>query len=114
MAAIHNYTWDQGADLVIALIYKKGPVDSATPVDMTGYSVRMDIVAQSGQRLYTFNSAELDDVSNIETPVPDTNTEFKLGPDGLIRLTVPRSITLPGGRVVPVTNRQSTSVEFQL
>lgn len=99
MAAIHNYMWDQGADLEILMLYKKGPVDNALPVNLTGYSVRMDIVGQSGQRLYTFNSEELDDVNNETAPVPDTNMEFFLGPEGQIKLIVPRRITLPGGEL---------------
>jgi hypothetical protein len=107
MAQTQNFTWDQGADLTIALNYKEGAtVDAATLVDLSsGYSVRMDLVVPSSkQRIYTFNSSNIADVDSI---IPgnqaDTTTEGVLtsGTDGKgnIQITVPRSLTLPGGSV---------------
>jgi hypothetical protein len=107
MAQVQNFTWDQGADLKVQLIYKEGDtVNSAVPVDLsTGYSVRMDIVlvdpaTNAKERLYTFNSDVVDD-ADWETPgdQPDSLTEGTLGPgsdtEPNINITVPRSITLP-------------------
>lgn len=98
MAGIHNYTWAQGEDLVMSLVYKSGPLGAEAPVDLTGYSLRMDIALSDGTRVYTFNSEDIADVDNV-TPgdTPDTNLEVTLGTAGEINITVPRSVTLPDG-----------------
>lgn len=95
MAAIQNYTWIQGEDLLMTLIYKVGETpETATPVDLTGYSLRMDVASQgaSPTRLYTLNSDELVDPA-------DTTTEATLLADGTINIAIPRSVTLPGGEL---------------
>lgn len=94
--ATYNWTWQQGADLVMSLIYKEGPAGSETPVNLTGYSVRMDLV-HSGTRIYTFNSDDIPVVGVDETGAADN--EAVLGTDGTINIVVPRDITLPGGEV---------------
>lgn len=98
MVATHNYTWEQGEDLQLLLVYKTGLPGQETPVVLTNYSVRMDIVTPTNQRRFTFNSAEIADVDPT-TPgaEPDNQVESTLGADGTITITVPRSLTLPGG-----------------
>lgn len=97
MAATFNYTWGQGEDLVLSMLYKEGPVGAEVPVDLTGYSLRMDIVTPNGDRRYTFNSEDIPDVDPGAGTTPDTDKEAVLGADGTINITVPRSLTLPGG-----------------
>lgn len=106
MAQTANFTWGQGEDLTVALIYKEGPVGNEVVVDLSsGYEVRMDIVVPATkQRVYTFNTAALDDVDS-ETPgdQPDAVVEGTLGSgsggSANINISVPRSLTLPGGAV---------------
>lgn len=90
MAANYSYTWAQGEDLVLSMLYKAGLPGAEVPVDLTEYSLRMDIVTPTGQKRYTFNSDVL---------VGDTVTEATLGADGLISITIPRSLTLEGGAI---------------
>lgn len=97
----HDYTWEQGTDLDINLIYKEGPAGSETPVDLTvaGTEVRMDI-ALDGQRLYTFNSAAIADIDGSGPGTTgDTDLEAVLGADGSINIAVPRSLTLGTGPI---------------
>lgn len=99
----HAYQWEQGTDLVLKLIYRTGPdAQNMTPVDLTGYDVRMDIRATnaSGAHVWTFNSADIVDVDPV-TPgdQADTVHEAVLGVDGSIEITVPRSLTLPDGAI---------------
>lgn len=107
MAQTQNFTWDQGSDLKVQLIYKEGAdALSAVAIDLsTGYAVRMDLVSPTTKEIiYTFNSADITDVDPI-TPSdqPDTTLEGTLtsGAGGTpnISITVPRAITLPGGVV---------------
>jgi hypothetical protein len=105
---IHAYQWEQGTDLVLKLVYRTGPnAQSMTPVDLTGYAVRMDMKAtnSAGERVWTFNSSDIDDVDPI-TPgdQPDSTQEIILGVDGTISITVPRALTLPGGSVYEKMN----------
>lgn len=107
MAQTKAFTWDQGADLNVKLIYKEGAtVETAAVVDLSAnYSVRMDIVVPATkERIYTFNSASLADVDPITAGAqPDSVIEGVLssGAGGTpnISIAVPRSLTLPGGAV---------------
>lgn len=97
MASIYNYTWDQGADLVLTMVYKVGPdAASAEAVDLTGYSVRMDIRKDTidGTRVWTFNSADIAGDVAVDVTGPADN-EATLGADGTITINVPRALTLP-------------------
>lgn len=99
----YNYTWEQGADLEIQIVYKESVGGApATPKDLTGYSVRMDIRATDvlGTRIYTFNSDEITDLDG-SGPGSDTDviTEITPGADGTITIVVPRSLTIQGGPV---------------
>jgi hypothetical protein len=94
----YNYTWEQGSDLPVQIIYKEG--DPAVAVDLTadppGYAVRMDIrvATVSGALVYTFNSVDIEEIE------PDDLTqEVTLGAAGEINIQVPRSLTLLGGTV---------------
>lgn len=92
-----DFVWQQGDDFVISMTYKEGPdAQSVVPVDLTGWSVRMDIKTTSGVRLYTFNSQSIQDTDPLTAgDQSDAVTEAVLGSDGTILITVPRSITLP-------------------
>lgn len=93
----YNFVWEQGDDLTVSLIYREGPTGSEMPVNLTGYSVRMDIVAGT-QRIFTFNSASIADVDpDIAGAQPDSQIDATVGTDGTIKFAVPRSLTLPGG-----------------
>jgi hypothetical protein len=102
--ASKDFTWEQGEDLEIAIIYKTGTSEAnATPKDLTGYSVRMDIRATdvSGNRIYTFNS---EDVIDLDGAGPNSDDDVvkeisQPGADGMIRITVPRSLTVQGGPI---------------
>lgn len=99
----YAYVWEQGADLVMQMVYKTGAdVGSATPVDLTGYNVRMDI-SDGTTRVYSFNSVALTDV----TPT-DSTLEATLDSSGNINITVPRSLTLTGGAVYTAMNAGKT------
>jgi hypothetical protein len=106
MTQIHNFTWEQGADLPIKMVYKEGEtVATAVPIDLSSnYSVRMDIVLVNSQgikeRLYTFNSEEIPDVDEADGDQPDGapfESTLSSGAGGTpnIAIKVPRSITLP-------------------
>lgn len=97
--AVYNWTWQQGADLVMSLVYKEGPTGSETPVNLTGYSVRMDLV-YAGARIFTFNSDDIAEAGVDETGA--TDNEATLGTDGTINIVVPRDITLPTGEVYAI------------
>lgn len=87
----HNYEWPQGEDLEVSFLYKVGPVGSEVPVDLTGYTVRMDIVhPTSGNVIFTFNTADQADPDEVTVNNPDT---------GYVLVVVPRSITLPDGEL---------------
>jgi hypothetical protein len=97
----HNFTWRQGTDLTISLVYKSGPDGEEVPVNLTNYAVRMDMktaIGAGGIHVFTFNSEDI-----VETPPVDTtgatDNEATLGSEGQINIVVPRSITLSGGAV---------------
>jgi hypothetical protein len=104
MAQAENFIWPQGEDLKVELIYKEGPDGSEVVVPLnTGYAVRMDIV-NAATRLYTFNSEAIADVDPIITAAqPDNVVEGVLssgaGDTPNISITIPRSLTLPGGAI---------------
>lgn len=82
---IHNYNWPQGADLTLGFRCLSGD----QPVDLEGYSVRMDMVnPTTGAVLFTFNTAEQDNEDEIFV---------NAGGTGRIVIRVPRTLTLPSG-----------------
>lgn len=93
--AEQNWTWEQGADLVMSMIYRTGPQGEETPVDLSDYSLRMDVV-YNGTRMFTFNSSDIPGDTSVDQVGPADN-EATLGNDGTIRIAVPRSLTLEGG-----------------
>ena len=103
----HDYEWEQGADLVIPLVYKTGSPGAETPTDLTAYSLRMDI-SSLGARIYTFNSADITDLDGTGPGTTgDTTKEAVLGADGTINIAVPRILTLPGPSGVIYTEMAS-------
>jgi len=101
MAETQNYAWEQGEDAEVNLIYKEKATPEATalPVDLTGYSVRMDISkASDGTRVWTFNSSDNAGASPIDE-VGSADNEAVLNSSGEISISIPRSLTLPGGAI---------------
>lgn len=96
----YNPTWQQGDDLTFGLIWEENDVvvDFTDP-DRTD-ELRMDIVSDEGERLYTFNSDTIADADPVEDGAqPDTTTEVTFGSEGQINIVVDRAVTLPGGSV---------------
>ena len=99
MIGTQDYTWEQGDDLIIALVYK---VNDVAQDLTTGYSVRMDIAPLAGttvgQPVFAFNSNDID--SPLDTAgLADNEVTFPPETPGAIHIRVPRSLTLPGGAV---------------
>lgn len=102
MAATYDYEWAQGEDLTISLIYKSGPPGETLPVDLTGYSFRMDIVAPRGKPLAILNDKNIADTNPFkEGNQADTSYEVTMTAQGLITITLSRHLTLPGGHFYP-------------
>lgn len=106
MAQTANFTWGQGEDLTIALIYKEGTAGSEAVIDLSsGYELRMDIVVPTTkERVTTFNSSALDDADPIQVgDQADVVVESLLssgsGGAANILISVPRILTLPGGGI---------------
>lgn len=98
MAATYDYEWSQGEDLTITLTYKSGPPGETLPVDLTAYSFRMDIVAPDGKSLVVLNDKSIEDANPYEAGnQPDSTYEVTMDAQGLITISLPRSLTLPGG-----------------
>lgn len=98
MAATYNYEWNQGEDLLIALVYKSGPIGESTPVDLTLYSFRMDIVAPDGKVLTIANDDNIVDSDPYTVGDQDDSVyEVTMDNAGEIRIDLSRSLTLPGG-----------------
>lgn len=119
MAQTVNITWVQGQDLDVPIIYKEGAdSDSAVAKNLSsGYSLRMDVVGQTGTRLYTFNSAALVDVDPLQpNNQPDSQIEATLssGASGSpnIDITVYRTLTLPGGELYPSITANPPALTF--
>jgi len=114
MVATANWTWQEGADLVMSFIYKEGLEGDEMPVDLTGYQLRMDVVSAS-ERVFTFNSDDIDDVAVDVVGLSDN--EATLGSDGSVKIVVPRALTLPGGPVFdlfPVDPQASLLLNYDI
>ena len=99
----HNFTWQQGEDAVISLTYKD---DSGNPIDLTGYSVRMEVAAPGSNSGYTFNTDDSD---------PETVDEIvEPGSDGVILITIPRSVTLPTPTPGALVGHVGSVVEYDV
>lgn len=100
MAATFNYVWEQGEDLVISAVYKQGPEGAPVAVDLTGYSLRMDMrkINSDGLRVWTFNSDDIVGEPDADES-GETDNEVTLGADGSIEIVVSRSLSLPGGSI---------------
>lgn len=98
MAATYNYEWNQGEDLLIALVYKSGPVGESEPVDLNLYSFRMDIVAPNGTVLTVINDDTIADTDPYTAGAQeDAAYEVTMNNLGEIRIDLSRALTLPGG-----------------
>ena len=99
MAATYNYEWNQGEDLLIALVYKSGPVGSSVPVDLTNYDFRMDIVAPNGKVLTVANTGDIADADPYTEGAQPEAAPYEVTKNNLgeIRIDLSRALTLPGG-----------------
>jgi len=98
MAETWDFTWQQGADLPIELLYKSGPTGAAVPVDLSLYKFRMDIVGPDGRVLSVVNDESITDTDPITAGNQgDTTYEATLTSGGNILINLPRAATLPGG-----------------
>lgn len=99
----YNLVWQQGEDGEISIVYKVNDI----AVDLTGYSLRMDIkVGGSGTILLTLNSADAD--AGGETTSGD---EVLLNNLGEIYIVIPRSASLNGG---PLFNHIDTALTYDM
>lgn len=98
MAARYDYTWHQGEDFNISLVYKAGTAGAEAPVNLSTYSLRMDIAAPNGTVLTVLNDKNITDTDPY-TPgsQADTSYEVTLGTAGQISILLGRALTLPGG-----------------
>lgn len=103
MTGLHNFSWSQGEDLTISLIYKEGPEGEETPVDLAEYELRMDLSSAAGGRLLTLNSYEDE----------DGEPEVELGTSGQIYIRVPREVTLEGGELYSDIAARKSGVWFE-
>lgn len=95
-----NFTWQQGEDGIISIIYKVS-IDGAPAVAVdlsTDYAVRMDVRDDTSALLFTFNSHDIP--SGGVDQVGSSDNEGTLGSDGEIRIVIPRSTTLTGGAFI--------------
>lgn len=106
----YAFTWEQGDDLTINMVYKQGTAGSEAAVDLTNYAIRMDIRTADTTRtlVYTFNSEDITEIPSVDNTGSSDN-EATLGSDGTINIVVPRSLTLPGGAIANYISATSTN-----
>ena len=98
MAVTYDFTWAQGEDKILSMVYKSGPVGEAEPVDLGNYKLRMDIVAPDGKILTVANDELIADADPYtEGAQADNAFEVTLGGEGQIRIELSRLLTLPDG-----------------
>lgn len=101
MVATQDYTWEQGDDLIIEIVYKVNDV----AVDLTageGFSVRMDIAPLLNNvpqaPVFSFNSDDFDGGGLDVVGAADNEVVFPSTP-GTIHVVVPRGLTLGAGAI---------------
>ncbi len=105
MASTYDYTWEQGDDLTISLVYKTGPEGATVPVDLTGYKFRMDITATDGKVLTVLNDEAIADTDPfISGSQADNTFEVTMDSVGNIAIVLSRALTLPNGAFYPYLN----------
>lgn len=106
--AATNITWVQGTDKHLKLLYKVGATaDTAAAIDLSNagdYSLRMDLVDNTGDRINVFNSEDLLDTDPVapgdQDPDTDKEVTFANGTGGWnIDIKISRALTLPGGAI---------------
>lgn len=101
MVAVNDYTWHQGEDFVIGLVYKTGPEGAEVPVNLTNWSLRMDIAAPDGQIMSILNDDAITDADThvAGNQLEPSSTEVVLGSAGEVTINLSRSLTLAGGKM---------------
>lgn len=94
---VYNYTWPQGSDLDVSLVYNEGPDGFEIPISLVAHQLRMDICDSVGTRLATLNSHDIGQ-AGVDV-VGASDNEVTLGAAGQISILVPRGLTLTGGTI---------------
>lgn len=104
----HNATWNQGEDLYFVVTYR----EDGAPVDLTGWSARMDLVkagtptGSPSVSLFSFNTDDDD---------PETDDEITMDAEGRIVIDVSRSLTLGDGPLADdLVNAASAKYKYDL
>lgn len=103
--------WQQGEDGEINLVYS---VNGVAPDLSSGYAVRMDVRNDAGTNLFVFNSEDITSLPVGETSLDttgDADNEAVLGPNGAIKISVPRAASLPGG---PLGDSVNTALRYDV
>ena len=114
MADKFDFEWNQGEDYTLSLIYKSGPTGSEIPVDLTLYSLRMDIIGPDGKILSILNDEQILD-TDPNTAGNQTDTvpyEVTMGNAGQITIVLARALTLVGGPFYRYINSNPSSLVF--
>lgn len=107
--SVHNYTWRQGEDLTLNIVYQ---VDGV-PVDMTDWDVRMDIAPQNSRdAIFSLNSIDLEGSPLDETGVQDN--EIITDAQGNITIIVSRELTLGTGPIATALTGPSTTFSYDI
>ena len=88
-----NFIWQQGEDGEINLRYSVVVNGVPTYVDLTGYSLRMDIIGPDAN--YSLNSEDSNPATEDEVTLNDG------GVLGAIRIVVPRTASIGAGTLTP-------------
>ena len=113
MADKFDFEWNQGEDYTLSLIYTSGPSGSEVPVDLTLYSLRMDIVGPDGKILTVLNDESITDADPFTAGnQTDSTYEVTMSNAGVIKITLSRGLTLPGGVFYRYINSNPATADF--
>ena len=113
MPAVNNVEWEQGEDFIMNLRY----VENENPVDLTNYSVRMDIAIPAKsispeRKVMVINSDDVTVLDSEGSPLDHegaSDNEVSVDSEGNINIFISRFTTLPGG---PIGDRLNASTVF--
>jgi len=98
MAVTYDFSWAQGEDKAISMVYKTGPVGASAPLDLSNHKLRMDIVGPDGVVLVVANDEAIADTDPYTAGNQADNAfEVVLTGAGEITINLSRVLTLPGG-----------------
>ena len=113
MSTTYDFVWSQGEDVTISLTYKSGPSGAEVPVDLTLYSLRMDVAGPNGAILTVLNDKAIADADPFTAgSQPDNAYEVTLGSAGQITINLYRTLTMPGTKINSYINANPATTEF--